>query len=384
MELLMILTYAAICYAIFKIFRLPINKWTVPTAVLGGIILIAMILLIMNYNHPYTRQARLYFYTTPIVPLVRGEVIEVPVTPNVPLNKGDVLFRIDPRHYQYVVEQKRAALAEAEQNVLQLKAALDVALANVNEATASRDRSKQSFDRYETGNANAREAGRALPFPEIQVENQRGVYLASAAALLSAQASAEQSRLAYESQINGVNTTVARLQAELRDAEYDLEETVVTAPTDGYVTQLFLRPGMIAVPLPLRPVMVFIHSDDNVFAAAFQQNALQRVRAGDEAEIAFDAIPGRVFKGKVKGVMDAVVQGQLQPTGTLIDPETRQDPGRALAGIEVTDDLSDYQLPAGSSAQVAVYTEHWHHFAIIRRTLLRMKSWMNYVFTEGH
>jgi multidrug resistance efflux pump len=315
---------------------------------------------------------------------VRGEVIEVAVTPNVPLQKGDVLFRIDPRHYQYVVEQKRAALAEAEQNVLQLKAALDVALANVNEATASRDRAKQSFDRYDTANANAQEAGRAPPFAEVELENQRGVYLASEAAHLSAEASAEQARLAYQSQIDGVNTTVARLQAELRDAEYDLEETVVTAPTDGYVTQLFLRPGMIAVPLPLRPVMVFIHSDDNVFAAAFQQNALQRVRAGDEAEIAFDAIPGRVFKGKVKGVMDAVVQGQLQPTGTLIDPETRQDPGRALAQVEIADDLSKYQLPAGSSAQVALYTEHWHHFAIIRRILLRMKSWMNYVFTEGH
>ncbi len=72
----------------------------------------------------------------------------------------------------------------------------------------------------------------------------------------------------------------------------------MTAPTDGYVTQLFLRPGMIAVPLPLRPVMVFIHSDDNVFAAAFQQNALQRVRAGDEAEIAFDAIPGRCSRAR--------------------------------------------------------------------------------------
>jgi multidrug resistance efflux pump len=384
MEVLMILTYAAICYAIFKIFRLPLNKWTVPTAVLGGVILIALILLVMSYNHPYTRQARLYFYTTPIVPVVRGEVIEVAVTPNVPLRKGDVLFRIDPRHYQYVVEQKRAALAEAEQNVLQLKAALDVALANVNEATASRDRAKQSFDRYDTANTNAREAGRAPPFAEVELENQRGVYLASEAAHLSAEASAEQARLAYQSQIDGVNTTVARLQAELRDAEYDLEETVVTAPTDGYVTQLFLLPGMIAVPLPLRPVMVFIHSDDNVFAAAFQQNALQRVRAGDEAEIAFDAIPGRVFKGKVKGVMDAVVQGQLQPTGTLIDPETRQDPGRALAQVEIAEDLSEYQLPAGSSAQVAVYTEHWHHFAIIRRILLRMKSWMNYVFTEGH
>jgi multidrug resistance efflux pump len=92
-------------------------------------------------------------------------------------------------------------------------------------------------------NTNAREGGRALPFPEIEVENRPGVYLASEAALLSAQSTAEQSRLAYESQINGVNTTVARLQAELRDAEYNLEETIVTAPTDGYVTQLFCGPA---------------------------------------------------------------------------------------------------------------------------------------------
>ena len=376
MELLMILTYAAICYAIFKVFRVPVNKWTIPTAFLGGAILIAMILLVMNYNHPYTRQARLYFYTTPVVPVVRGEVLEVPVTPNVPLTKGDVLFRIDPRPYEYIVEQKRAALAEAEQSVPQLKAALDAALANVDVAVTSRDRSEQALARFEAA------GGQAVA--EIEVENRRSLYLGAEAMLASARATAEQARLAYESQIGGVNTTVARLQAELRAAEYDLEETTVTAPTDGYVTQLFLRPGMIAVPLPLRPVMVFIHDDDNVFAAAFQQNALQRVRAGDEAEIAFDAIPGRVFAGKVTGIMDAVAQGQLQPTGALIDPETRQDAGRALAGIQITDDLSEYQLPAGSAAQVAVYTEHWHHFAIIRRILLRMKSWMNYVFTEGH
>jgi len=46
--------------------------------------------------------------------------------------------------------------------------------------------------------------------------------------------------------------------------------------------------------------------------------------------------------------------------------------------------VTGYQVPAGAAAQVALYTEHWHHFAIIRRILLRMKSWMNYVFTEGH
>ena len=51
-----------------------------------------------------------------------------------------------------------------------------------------------------------------------------------------------------EAEIDGVNPTVARFQAELRSAEFDLHETTVTAPTDGYVTQLFLRPGIMPCP----------------------------------------------------------------------------------------------------------------------------------------
>ena len=43
-----------------------------------------------------------------------------------------------------------------------------------------------------------------------------------------------------------------------------------------------------------------------------------------------------------------------------------------------------FKFPGGSAAQVALYTPHWHHFAIIRRILLRMRSWQNYIFLEGH
>jgi multidrug resistance efflux pump len=384
MDLLLVLTYATFCYAVFKIFRIPVNQWSLATATLGGAIGIALLLLVMNYNHPYTREARFYFATTPVIPVVRGPVIEVPVQPNVPVKKGDVLFRIDARPYAFVVEQKQAALAEAEQNVLQLKASLEASLADVNEAAAARDRAKQSYDRFAQGNEAARRANRAGPYSELEIENRRQAYLGTEAGLSSARAAADRARLAAESQINGVNTTVARLQAELRDAQYELDQTVVRAPTDGYVTQLILRPGMMAVPLPLRPVMVFIHEEERAFGAAFQQNSLQRVRKGDEAEIAFDAVPGRIFKGKVKFVIDAMVQGQLQATGSLIDPQERKAPGRVVAIIDILDDLSGYQMPGGAAGQVAVYTEHWHHVAVMRRILLRMKSWMNYVFTEGH
>lgn len=54
MDLLLIMTYAALCITIFKVFKIPLNKWTVPTAVLGGVIIIGTLILLMNYNHPFT------------------------------------------------------------------------------------------------------------------------------------------------------------------------------------------------------------------------------------------------------------------------------------------------------------------------------------------
>ncbi len=384
MELLLSLLYTALCVAIFKIFRIPVNKWSLSTAALGGIFLIGIILLVMNYNHPFSANARIYFATTPIIPDVKGRVVEVPVKNNELLEKGEILFRIDPSAYKFEVAQRRAALAEAEQNVTQLKFAYDNALAAANAATAERDRAKKAFDRVNEGNEGARKRGSIEPFSIAEVENKRGVYLSAEGAMQAALARAEQARVIYQSQIDGVHTSVARLRADLRDAEYNLELTTVRAPGPGFVTQLALRPGMYVVAAPFRPVMVFVHHDDQVLAAGFQQNALQRVRPGDEAEVAFDAVPGRVFKGKVARVLDAIATGQLQAAGTLQDMGDRPPGGRAVAVIELDEDKSAYNIPGGAAAQVALYTEHAHHFAIIRRILLRMRSWQNYVFLEGH
>jgi multidrug resistance efflux pump len=209
-------------------------------------------------------------------------------------------------------------------------------------------------------------------------------YEAAKESWTAAQAAQERARLAYTSELGGVNPTVARLIAEQSDAEYDLEQTTTRAPADGFVTQMALRPGMYVVPIPLRPVMVFVPTGDRdrSLAAAFQQNALQRVKAGDEAEVAFDAVPGRVFKGKVRQVVDAIATGQIQPTGILQDVGTRPPGGRALAMIDIEEDISSYQIPPGAAAEVAIYTEHWHHVALLRRILLRMRSWQNYVFLE--
>ena len=380
MELILILIYVAFCYAIFKIFRIPVNQWSLATATLGGIVGIALLLLVMNYNHPYTKEARIYFSVTPIMAGVKGRVIEVPVQPNTPLKEGDVLFRIDPRPYQYVVDQAKAMLAESQQNVEQLKASLHQASAEAEKAAAQVQLAQQNYDRQATLYQKQVVAKVTLDTytRNIEAANQN---------LAGARAAEEKARLAYTSNVGGVNTAVAKLQAELRDAEFDLDQTTVHAPTDGFVTQVALRPGMYTVPAPLRPVMVFVNTgkQDNWLVGAFQQNSLQRVMLGDHAEIAFDAVPGQIFNGKVAHVLNVIAAGQLQATGALQDYGASSATGdRALAEIQITDDISSYQIPLGSAAQVAILTEHWHHVALLRRILLRIKSWQNYIFVESH
>lgn len=57
---------------------------------------------------------------------------------------------------------------------------------------------------------------------------------------------------------NGLDANIASLKSQILEAEYNLAQTVVRAPSDGYVTQLLARPGMTAVRLPFKPVLVFI------------------------------------------------------------------------------------------------------------------------------
>jgi multidrug resistance efflux pump len=379
MELLLILLYVSICYVVFKVFKIPVNQWSLATAALGGIVGIVLLLLIMNYNHPFTTNARIYFSVTPVLPSVKGRVIEVPAQTNVPLKEGDVLFRIDPKPYEYVVAQKKAALAEAEQNVKQLKASLDQATAAADRANAQLGLAQQEYDRQSQLFERKVVAQATLDTATRNLEASKQTWV-------GAKAEEERARLAYSSNIEGVNTTVARLSAELADAQYDLDQTVTRAPAIGFITQVALRPGMYVVPAPLRPVMAFVNTDvnDQGLGAAFQQNSLQRVKTGDEAEIAFDAVPGRVFKGKVKLVLDAIAAGQIQASGALIDYGARVEGGRALALINIEEDISGYQIPLGAAAQVAIYTKYWHHVALLRKILLRMRSWENYVFVEGH
>jgi multidrug resistance efflux pump len=377
MDFLLILTYTALAYTAFRVFKIPVNGFSLLTAALGGIFLIGALLLAMNYNHPFSKEARFYYHTTPIFPAVRGRVIEVPAKANTPLKKGDVLFSIDPEPFQNEVAAKEAALADAMQTTKQLHASADAAQKKLESAIADRDSAKDIFERSTKLLASGAIA-------QVQFEKAKNTFNAAEATAQSASSEADRARLEAESSVRGVNTDVARLQAELDTAKFNLEQCTVRAPTDGSVQQNFLRPGMYAVPLSLRPVMIFLHNEKPKFTAAFLQNSAQRIEQGAEAEFILPAVPGRFFKARVASVGAYIPQGQLQPSGNLIDPEQIKGEGRILVAIEPEEDLSKYVIVPGSTAQVAIYTEHFKHLDIIRKVLLRMKSWTNFIFGDGH
>lgn len=315
MDLLLILTYAALCIALFKVFKIPLNKWTVPTAVLGGVVLIGALLLTMNYNHPYSETFRQYFITTPIIPEVRGRITEVPVQANASVDKGEILFKVDPTPFEEAIASIEARLAAATKD-----------LARSEELFAKQAASERSVD-------------------QTQAE-------------------------------------VDDLRAKLDDARFDLEQTVVTAPDHGYVTQLALRPGMMALPFTPNPVMSFVHDGDDSFIGWFRQEYLLRLEPGSDAEVIFDGIPGVIFAAKVDRLLPAIAEGQIKASSDLISYTGEQQAGRVAAIISVTDPkFENYRdiLPDGAYGQAAIYTEHFHHVGIMRKVLLRMASWINYV-----
>lgn len=379
METLLLLCYAALSIAIFKIFRIPLNKWTVPTAVLGGVVLIGALILGMNYNFPYTDIGKQVFRTVPVVSQTRGRVMSVPVQPNQMLHKGDVLFTLDPTPFQAQVDDLTAQVKAASQDALSLNAALNSAQADLQKAIALRDRAQREYARFQAGHDKG-------AFSDQMVDTRRQSWKADEAAVAAAQASVVQAHNNLNSVVNGENTKVASLLAQLRAAEFKLENTVVRAPSDGYVSTVGLRPGTMSTALGLKPVMTFVptgEADKREFVAAFRQNSLQRLEKGEQAEQLFPAVPGTVFHAEVTEVLPAIGESQFQGQGTLLTTRDLDTRGRALVVFRVTDTrLQNYHLPQGTDVEAAVYSGHLEHLSLIRKILIRMKSWENYLYLD--
>ena len=96
----------------------------------------------------------------------------------------------------------------------------------------------------------------------------------------------------------------------------------------------------------------------------------------------FNALPGQVFSGKLTSILPVVPGGSYQAQGTLQSLNIVPGTDGVMALIELQPDGEVDALPDGIYAQVAVYSDHFEHLSIMRKVLLRMTSWMHYLYLD--
>jgi multidrug resistance efflux pump len=316
---------------------------------------------------------KVYRYVIEIIPNVSGEVVDVPVEPLEPLKKGDVLFQIDKRPFEAEVNRLAAALAEAQQKVLQLEAVFKTAAANVDLEIAERDLAKSNYERAEE----IRKTN-AAAVSEHSIDVARHSLAAAEADLRVDESIKTEARLAFESEIDGQNTTVVQLKAQLELAQLNLQWTTVRAPADGYVMHLALRPGQR---VGQSSVLAFVEKDSSRLAVGIRQFQLRYVKPGQSAEIAFKLYPGRTFSAQVDSVIPMNSMGQALASGVLSDLEDRLSSERPYGVILTLDDdaIDVTELPGGAIGTADIYTDRARMTHVIRHIELRMKGWLNYV-----
>jgi multidrug resistance efflux pump len=372
----------------------------------------------LRFITPYSTNLKVVQYTIQLVPRLPEPtlVTAVLVQPNVAVKKGQPLFQFDRRPYEYQVrqleaqieaasanalsskykvEQLRAGLAGANQDVRMYKTDLDAA-----EQKVIKSKSELEYAKYQqqlSQGLSQKGAG-----PEEDAQKWTAQMKAEEAAVLQAEAEAERSRLKYESQWEGVNTTVAgataqmkeseaaqkqaaatveSLKAQLEMARYYLDNTLMVAPEDGYIVNLQVQPGMVSGIYRIGGIASFIVDKDRYLLASFNQETLKYVKVGQPVEVALDLYPGQVFAAKVDSVWWANGEGQYLPSDIIpkFYPADPTQPQGEFAVKIYLQNPSKVGLPIGAQGAAAIYTSGGG-FAVLRKITIRMHSWFNWLY----
>ena len=353
----------------------PVRKWTLIT--LGAGVILMLFYLVADRVTPYTSQARVNAFVVPIAPEVSGTVTDVTVTSNQAVEAGDLLFRIDRQRYALAVETAEANLESAYQASRASSAEVDAAKAKIVTANASRQSAEQ--DAVRLRRIKAEDAGaisdRRLEIAENALAAAIGNVAAARAGLTRAQEALGET--------GDANTKVLQAQAKLDQAQLDLSHTAVISPDHGVITDVRVDRGNFAQ--AGAPLMTFLATQDVWIQADFTENNLGNIKIGDEVEIVFDALPGKVVKGTVR-TTGFGVSVDSSPLGSL--PTIDND--RAwLRDAQRFSVLIDFELPSsgdrigirvGAQASVIVYTGNGWIMNALAWIKMRVHSVLTYAY----
>ena len=358
----------------FKLMKFSIVWGIVSTSV--GLHLLIIFLIGLRFVTPLATEAKVIQHTIQLVPRLPEPtlVTDVLVQPNTPVKKGQPLFQFDRRPYEYSVNQLEAQLAGATQNVKVLQADTQVATQKIVKL-----KSELVFAQYQqklSAELAAEGAG-----PQEDAQKWAAQVAADEAGIREAEAEDARANISYESQINGVNTTVAALQAQLDQARYYLDNTLMVAPEDGTVINLQVRPGMVAGDVRFGAIASFIVDADRYLLADFFQENLKYVKPGQSAEVALDLYPGQIFEGSVEAIWQGSGRGQMLPSGTL--PDFKYVPAEIPQGqfaVAIRLDGDQSRFPIGTQGHATIYTNPSSGFVVLRKISIRGYTWLNFIY----
>lgn len=394
MEIILLGIYAFFVWLIFFKFKwLPWNITSQVIVVTIPIIALTILILFMNIVAPSSHDVRAMNYVLPIVPRVTGQVTEVPIEPNRPIKKGDILFKIDPVPFEQAYKAAEAKLAQLKVGLVTAEAyqrGLDDTLKNAQAATQSLvtrlDLSKKRVEQY-TALASSGAGRRAeQEQAESDVANFQSQIAGSQAKESEIKQKIEARTEAGEiDEVAKAKAEIAKAEADLVAAKYDLEGTTHLAPANGRVTNLALQPGVRATQFATMPVMSFIQEDDPWVLAYFGQNELRYVEPGNEAEIFLKTYPDRIIKCKVDSILWATAQGQMPISGSL----QTTTPGAGLdqrIAVRLLVEPRDRELflAAGAVGAGAIYTEKGKIIHIIRKVFVRVSTKLDWFVFKLH
>jgi len=275
---------------------------------------------------------------------VSGQVQEIFADFNTQVKKDQIIARIDPQSFELRVNQARAdmdaarsAVAVAISGLAAQKAELGRVRVNLADAERDLNRKKMLVDKNFISPA---ELDKARTLYDGTLEQMKSV---------------EAQRGIAESQIASAQAAVKQREALLKQAQVDLERTIIRAPVNGTVILKNIDAGQTVAASLQAPVLFTIAQDlrDMQVEAAIDEADVGRLSVGQRANFTVDAFPRRNFTGEIKQIRKSPVNVQNVISYTVVisaaNPDQSLLPGMT-ANVRVVVDSRDNVLKIANAA----------------------------------
>jgi membrane fusion protein, multidrug efflux system len=233
-------------------------------------------------------------------PKVSGYVAAVYVGDNQTVTAGQPLVRLDSRQYEAALEQANATIAARKADIERGQAELLEQQANIAQASAQLEGARSSeahaieqVKRYEPLVSSGAESDERL----AELRNQQRQAAATVAADAAALRAAERQPATTQAQIDQARAQLAAAEASARQAQLDMQDTVIRSTLAGRVGDRTVRVGQYVQ--PGTRLMTVVPVQDLYLDANFKETQIGRMRVGQPATLRVDALPGTDLHGTV-------------------------------------------------------------------------------------